>query len=527
MKFFTTAGPVRPEDHYYLDPLRRVNLKEVMKYIQQKKYFVLHAPRQTGKTSMLLALMRALNESGDYQAVYVNVEPAQAFRENVDPAMRTIFDGLAMKLAQYLDDPLLKNRAEDFLKSTTPGSMLQKALTIWAGASDKPTVLFVDEIDSLIGDTLISVLRQLRAGYSDRPDHFPQSIILCGVRDVRDYRIHASSEKSPVTGGSAFNVKAASLRMGNFSEPEVFELLQQHTKETGQAFTEPALKLVYDKSQGQPWLVNAIAYEITDSMEAYYEDRSKTIDVDAVAEAIESLILRRETHLDQLADKLREPRIHRVVAPILQGSEQFTNLRDDDIDYAYDLGLIEKHPALRIANPIYAEVIPRMLTYPIQVGLSQETHWFISPETGLIDMPKLLRAFQDFYRQHSDHWVNHYQYKEAGAQLLLQAFLQRVINGGGRIDREYGLGRGRTDLLVSIKHPKGEQRIVLELKVQRGSRETTIEKALPQITRYMDTCGTNDGHLIIFHHDADISWDDKIFEDETTHEGRMISLWGM
>lgn len=527
MKFFNTAGPIKSEMHYHLSPVDRLDLKEVLRFIEEQKYFVLYAPRQTGKTSMMLALMDLLNEGGRYRALYVNVESGQGFGEDVAKAMGSIYTQLAHNMKVYLKDALLQNERAQLKHDHEPHDLLFAALSRWTEVSDKPTILFIDEIDALVGDTLVTVLRQLRTGYTMRPQSFPHSIILCGVRDVRDYRIHASSEKAPITGGSAFNVKAASLRMGNFSENDVRTLLGQHKEATGQVFTDDACALIYHKTQGQPWLVNAIAYQITTSNESYRNNPSKTIDVEVVEDAIETIILRRETHLDQLADKLREPRIHRVVAPILAGSDQATNLHDDDIDYAYDLGLIEKKPGLRIANPIYAEVIPRMLTYPIQVSLSQETHWFIDGETGRIDMAKLLRAFQDFYRQNSDHWVNHYHYKEAGAQLLLQAFLQRVINGGGRIDREYGLGKGRTDLLVSLKTPSGEQRIVLELKVQRGTRKNTIEKALPQITRYMDTCGSDEGHLIIFNHNSEQSWQDKIFEDKTSFEGMTIQIWGM
>ena len=92
-------------------------------------------------------------------------------------------------------------------------------------------VLLVDEIDSVIGDTLISVLRQLRAGYDQRPSGFPQSVVLCGVRDVRDYRIRSSAENAMVNGGSAFNVKAESLLLGDFTEAELHALLGQHTEE--------------------------------------------------------------------------------------------------------------------------------------------------------------------------------------------------------------------------------------------------------------------------------------------------------
>ena len=119
-----------------------------------------------------------------------------------------------------------------------PHGALTALLTRWAQQSDKPLVLMIDEIDSLVGDTLIAVLRQLRAGYAQRPAAFPQSVILCGVRDVRDYRIHTGDGKEIITGGSAFNIKAESLRMGDFDAEEVGRLLHQHTTETGQAFSD-------------------------------------------------------------------------------------------------------------------------------------------------------------------------------------------------------------------------------------------------------------------------------------------------
>ena len=124
-------------------------------------------------------------------------------------------------------------------------------------------MLMLDEVDALVGDTLISLLRQLRAGYPKRPGQFPQTVILCGVRDLQDYRIQSSTEKTAITGGSAFNIKAKSLRLGDFNQEETVRLLSEHTAETGQVFTPEALDLVWGFTNGQPWLVNALAYETT------------------------------------------------------------------------------------------------------------------------------------------------------------------------------------------------------------------------------------------------------------------------
>ena len=160
----------------------------------------------------------------------------------------------------------------------------------------------------------------------------------------------------------------------------------------------------------------------------------------------ERLILSRQTHLDQLADKLQEDRVRRVVEPLLSGGDE-RPFSTRDLEYVRDLGLIARDNPLRIANPIYAQVVPRELTYATQAGLVQDTTWYVDTE-GHLDVDKLLAAFQAFVREHSEHWLGRFDYAEAGPQLLLQAFLQRVANGGVRIEREYGLGRGRTDLLL-------------------------------------------------------------------------------
>jgi len=467
MRFFNTAGPVRCEEHYCLPPLTRLDLDEVLSLIAQKKYFVLHAPRQTGKTTCLLALMAHLNATGQYRAVYANVEIGQSAREDVRRGMRAILGQLAGRARDVLKDRFLLERLPTVLEEFGEDGVLDALLTEWSDASPKPIVLLLDEIDALVGDTLISVLRQVRAGYDKRPALFPQSVVLCGVRDVRDYRIHSDRDKAIITGGSAFNIKAESLRLGDFSRQEVEVLYQQHTEETGQKFEQGAMDLIWDLTRGQPWLVNALGCEVCFEMKEG-RDRSTPIAAEWVTEAKERIILRRETHMDQLADKLTEERVRKVIEPVLSGLGSPDLMSTDDILYVRDLGLIRTEGQLSIANPIYQEIIPRELTYSTQLTIAHPSDWYIRSD-GRLDMPKLLSAFQTFFREHSESWVERFAYKEAGPQLLMQAFLQRIVNRGGRVEREYGLGRMRTDLLVIWSYSGGVQKCVIELKLLHGS----------------------------------------------------------
>lgn len=529
MRFFNTAGPVVAEDHYCIPPLTRFDLDDILLLIDQKKYFVLHAPRQVGKTSYLIALAKFLNEQGKYKCLYCNVEAAQAAREDVDTAMRVILGEMSSRARDFLDDPFPQDIMVEMLEKYGGISALNEFLTRWSRHSDKPLILFIDEIDSLIGDTLISVLRQLRGGYDKRPESFPHSIILCGVRDVRDYRIHSSSEKEIITGGSAFNIKAESLRMGDFIQSEVDQLYTQHTEETGQIFAPGTLDQIWELSRGQPWLVNALGYEICFKMKPN-RDRSISITPEMIHVAKENLILRKETHLDQLADKLQEARVRRVIEPMLEGTDLDDGVSNDDIQYVIDLGLVRRSgQKAEIANPIYQEVIPRQLTDITQINLASyfEPTWYIA-EDGRLDMHKLLADFQSFFRENSEHWVERFQYKEAGPQLLMQAHLQRIVNGGGQIQREYGLGRRRTDLLVLWPHGENQiQKSVLELKIRYGSLDKTINEGVKQTWYYMDRAQAEDGHLIIFDRRPHVPWSEKVFTRTEHHQDKSIQVWGM
>ena len=294
MRFFNTAGPIIAADHYHIPPLERLDFDEVMLLIEQKRYFVMYAPRQTGKTSALLALMEELNDSGRYRCLYINVEIGQSAREDVGAAIQAMLGQLAARAERILGERIVQEIWREALADLGPHSALQHVLGRWAAADDRPLVLLIDEIDALIGDTLLAVLRQLRAGYPDRPQHYPQTVVLCGVRDVRDYRIQSTAENALVAGGSAFNIRAESLRLGDFSKAEVQALLAQHTATTGQVFAEDAQSEVWRLTQGQPWLVNALAYEACFRNKAGRE-RSRPIPATAIDDAREQLILRRES----------------------------------------------------------------------------------------------------------------------------------------------------------------------------------------------------------------------------------------
>ena len=518
MRSFNTAGPVNPTDHYLIAPLARIDLDEVLGLVRDKKYFVLHAPRQTGKTSALLALAEVLNGRG-YRCLYVTFETARTARDDVQRAMRTVLATLASQARATLDDGFLDDIWPDILARVGADLALGEALSRWAQASPGPLVLLIDEIDTLVGDSLLSVLQQLRAGYPTRPERFPHSVVLCGLRDPRDYRMDAA--------GSPFNIAAASLRLGDFSRRETLALLGQHTEQTGQAFAPEALEAVWAQTRGQPWLVNALAHETCFKNRVLREDRSRAVTADDITAAREELIVSRVTHLDYLADKLREDCVRRVIEPMLSGTHRHT-FTDRDVGYARDLGLLARDAPLRVANPIYAEVLPRELAWVAQETLELSPPRYVRAD-GRLDDELLMAEFQGFFHRHSEHWRNRFAYEEAWPQLLLQAYLQRVVNGGGRIEREYALGSGRVDLLIVWPLADRAQEFVVECKVVRehDGLDSVVDEGVGQTARYVDRCAAEAGHLVVIDRRENRSWEDKVFHLRRHMGALPVAVWGM
>ena len=524
VRFFNTEGPVVPQRHYCIPSLDRLDLHSILGLIEDQKYFILRGPRQTGKTSVLQSLANLLNSGrhGTYRCLYLDVTCGHAAQEDVGRGMGAIFEILAERALQEFGDQSVEQLGDQILAKGRPDMALYRLLTRWTASDPRPLVLLIDEVDALVGDTLLSILRQLRTGYTQRPARFPQSIALCGACDLQDYRIYPRSLGHEITGGSAFNISDCTLALGDFSRSELNALLRQHTQETGQRFQSDAIEQIWTRTRGQPWLVNALCkrscFQDPEGL-----DRSNTISRDIIANSQEQLILERVTHFGHLGSILREDRVRKVIEPILTCADH-VDIPSHDYEYLRDLGLIAAEGPLRIANPIYREVVPRELTYVKQQTLPVRTAWFVDGDQRL-QVGKLLAAFQEYFRRHSEHGLDP-DYKEASSQLLLHAFLQRVVDGGGLVEREYAVGRGRTDLLVTWPQGQSVQRFVIECKLVRGDLENAIDRGLVQTASYMDRCSAEEGHLVIFDRRAK-PWEEKVFRRSEESEGTPVEVWGM
>ena len=499
-KHFNTAGPCQSDIHYMLSPTKR--LPELRTLIDGRNYFVIHAPRQVGKTTAMLALAQELTNRGDYTAVMLSLEVGAPFAHDPGMAERAMLDEWQECACAYLP----ANLHPPHWPASEPGRQIGAALASWAKASPRPLVVFLDEIDALANETLISVLRQLRSGYDRRPHSFPHSLALIGMRDVRDYKVKSGGSERLNTA-SPFNIKAESLTLSNFSLREVQELYQQHTQATGQIFTPEAIEHAFYLTDGQPWLVNALARQAT---EVLVKNITQPITLEVITQAKEILIQRQDTHLDSLGERLRETRVQAIIEPILAGAE-LPNVNPDDIRYLLDLGLCKagNGRGIEIANPIYKEVLPLVLSYATRTSIGAiEPRWL--NDQGELLPDELLVAFLEFWRQHGEPLLKSAPYHEIAPHLVLMAFLHRVVNGGGTLDREYAIGSGRMDICLRY----GAVVMGMELKVWKPGKKDPLLQGLQQLDKYLAGLGLDTGWLVIFDRRPDL----LPIEDRTTTE---------
>ena len=521
MKYFNVAGPCREGKHYMLDATERLH-DELMELINSEQYFVIHAARQTGKTTLLLELTSKINKENNYYALYCSLENVQSFPDP-EQGIPAIINCLKTDL-RFSNLPNKLEFAKD-LNGIDVSNQIRTAITDFCISIDKPLIIFFDEADCLGENTLITFLRQLRNGFVNRNTiPFPISIALVGMRNIRDYKVKIRENEKTLGTASPFNIITKSLTLRNFSKEEVEFLYQQHTAETGQIFEENAVELAFEQTQGQPWLVNAIAREII--MEQLKNDYSQTISAGMVAEAINTIILRRDVHIDQLLDKLKEPRVQKVIEQLILGEGENLDRMSDDFNYVKDLGLIQlQNKVVVMGNPIYGEVIIRTLNYNEQTTLQTYERFseYEMPKyykNNSVNMNLMLQDFQQFWRENSDVWQERYQYKEAAPHLILQAFLQRVFNGGGDVRREMATGRDRLDLCITYH----DKKYPIELKINRGKQ--SIEKGIEQTLRYMDTLGCTEGWLVAFDRNTEKSWNEKIYQKTEIKNGKTVNVFG-
>jgi hypothetical protein len=531
IKVFNTTGPCYPSKHYMLPVLSR--LPEIEELIEGEYYFVLHAPRQSGKTTFLDALTNKINSEGKYYALNCSLmalrdEQYENIAMNKFVARLNFFMEASTVIA-------IKEKAYNY--DLLPGmqnsvSKISILLNHLCEDLDKELVIFFDEADCLSGSALISFLTQIRESFQIRyqpGNKFPRSMALVGMRDIRDYLKNISSDETSKGLASPFNIKKEALTLANFTKEEIGTLYRQHTEASGQIFDENAVARVWFWSEGQPWLVNALAYEAV--VKILKKNYSAIVTAEIIDQAAETLILRRDTHIDSLLERLKEPRVIGVMDSVFAGTYSQSAPGSDDRQYCLDLGLvsIDQDTNLRPANPIYAEVMSRVITDELQQGLKASLNKTVSnlkwTDGQRLFMSELLKEFQKFWCKKSDSFPkrlgNYAAYKldEATYAFMLLTFLQRVVNSDAKVDRQYAEGRGAVDICVTYNN----QEYIIEVKLKG---EDSLLDSQKQLAGYLETNQEKEGWLVIFDRSKVRNWDEKITWETTQFEGYTIHIVG-
>jgi hypothetical protein len=331
------------------------------------------------------------------------------------------------------------------------------------------------------------------------------------MRDLKDYLVTIKGSV-PVNPGSPFNIKTDSIMVSNFSQNDISRLFAQRTEEIGQQITPEAIDYIWEQSGGQPWIVNSLLERVT--MRILDRNNTETVTLEHILTARQQMLLARETHLDALAYRLQEPGVRAIMETLILGDIDFNLETKESFRLCLDLGLITyENQTMQIANPIYREILARHLTYGIQMMLPQPK-WKWQKDDGSLDMDALLKEFQKFWRLNSEEWEEKSDYTEIFPHLLLQAFLQRVINGGGEIEREYAAGRGRMDLAVKYNGKV----YIIEIKLLRKYKtpRQVLEGGLEQIAEYRARFSKDTpAYLLIFDRRPDKpAWEERIYWKE-------------
>ena len=507
-------------------------LPDVQALIDGKKYFLIHAPRQSGKTTSVKSYVRKINDDGIYYALYCSLEPLvvatdradamSLFRACFDIALEasTIGAHIGLSAEAFWEELESEPGFEDFSVKSCLGSLSEKL--------DRDLVVFFDEADALYGLPLLDFLTQLRIGFTIREKaSFPRSIALIGMVSSMDYNTCIWPLSEILGSGTPFNIIHKALTLADFTLEEVKALYEQHTEATGQAFEGDAIECAWYWSEGQPWLVNALACEAVEELLA--RDYSQAVTARHIDQAADNIMRRREVHLDSLMARLKEPRVRRLIEPMLSLSEEGglaggfqadPGTLDDDERYCLDRGLLKQDGRLRPANPIYAT--------RISSHFNSGVRYFVHDVAGKwtrgrsLDMTGLLKGFQGFWAEKADKYKPCLMFPEAGPHCLLTAYLESAAGGGGAIViPEFARRLGYID--IRVKYAGRNYPIELRLSDVQESLATSER----QLLGYMERWSADEGWLVAFDRKSNKSWKENIFwKTMTPSEGKTIHLVG-
>lgn len=504
MRRFGTQGRVYPGRHYIVS--RTEEIADFITRIEEGRYIVLFAPRQTGKTTFFrLALDTLTSTASTYFPIQLNFEAYKnlsppdfydTFYKRVRKEIVQVFQKRghvpADTLTRFLDSAKLTNHISMMEFFEEFASFLDSQY------GDQKVVLIVDEFDGIPQEVLSDFLHTLRAIYLSDEERCPHSVGIVGVKSIEQLNYDRSV--------SPFNIQDG-FHLRNFTHQQVEELLAQYTDEIGQPFAPEVVKALHRQTAGQPFLVNRFAQILTEELEI---PKTETIAMAHFAKGYAQLLEENNANLTHLLTNIsRDSRFESVLMRIVsyERGVQFS-LRNEIISELATYGVIAKGTdgMCEIVNPIYQHCIIQAFQ-PLINGLegeyfAQDTNTdFIDYLTsdGTLELKALLDNFQDFIARAGYRILQVPDTpQEFVGQYLLYTYLDqfvRIIGGGMYL--EVQTGRGRIDLL--ILHNK--RKYIVETKIWEGERRYQSGKA--QLAAYLKLEDAAEGYYVVFDHRTD------------------------
>ena len=511
MRRFGTQGPVNSQEHYVVS--RSDEIADYIKRVEDGKYIVLFAPRQTGKTTFFQACIET-RIVGDL----TNTDPTQVdstskfnyfpIQLNFDVYKNTsvadFYDNLYQDICEEIEKLFLRRNAilpeaisqllQD-TKLTDHHAMRRFFRRLERILTPQKFVIVIDEFDGIPPDALSDFLHTLRHIYIAGKPRCPHSVGIIGVKSIAQLNYDRSI--------SPFNIQDE-FHLPNFTLKQVQELLAQYTTEVGQIFVPEVIASIHKQTAGQPVLVNRFAQILTEELDI---PKTEPINMSHFSEAHAQLLNDQNTNIEHLTTNIRrDPRFESILMRIMERDEGVDfNMDDDIISELATYGVIKKASdgMCEILNPIYLYRIMRTFKAIVN-GLEEEylsegnSKGFLDYLTpaGHIDMESFLDNFRDFIARAGFKilQVPDTPQESVGRHLLLAYLDQFVKVIGGFMHLEVQTGRGRMDIIIT----HNQQKYIVETKIWRG--DVRFQAGKKQLAAYLNTEGVKDGYYIVFDH---------------------------
>ena len=489
-RIFEDSGVVNPEDAYHvlLDNVANTKGQDIKTMVDLGRYFSIFAPRQSGKTTFFEDFCSRLETDPTYIPILLSF---QNFK-SLDTA--TFYGRIQKNLVEQLVNRLSsvncpkKDDVEEYIGSSINMTDHLSFYDLLEGLNNlikfKKIVIFIDEFDGIPTDELenfLTTLRELYQKYKKQKEKALYSVGLVGIRNIT---------KLIVGGVSPFNI-ADQVRLPPFSLKNIRDLYAQYTDETNQAFSEEAVKRVYEETAGQPWLVNRIATILTVNIKPETIDPITEEDVN---KAVDLLLYEDNSHFDNITEKAKTYK-ETFIEVVFNGVDYIPGDEEQSLLMTHGLIKTEGKKAI-VSNPIYKKRFLKTFFRESKATTDTSLKGYYTPE-GFLNMEAILLDFEEYIIQIGVNafYTSGKPYEKTG-QFLLTAWLYQFVEGGkGELRYEAPTGLGRMDILLTY----GGRKYIIETKINRTTIERTLGKSVDQLCgKYLLTEKTETGYIVIF-----------------------------